>query len=249
MQNRVKRIITTPMNRYLMFTLVLLITASLKAEEQPVEPKFSPEQLQAIQDSMRQPEPAEKPAVSTPLAPSISGSRDIADEAYRNKDYETAKKHYEALAREGDGEASLIVGTMHEDGLGTDKDKAAAHAWYKKAEDTNKDDGAGSQLAEALEKDSMTAEDIAKSEEIYNKLNTNKSLELASPNNSVTTSSSTNTNTALRTASKRQSIKVQNSFDLSRKVKITPERYRRDENNQLTKINNSDHYTPEKYTR
>jgi hypothetical protein len=249
LQNRVKRLITTPMNRTLIFTLVLLFTASLKAEEQPVEPKFSPEQLQAIQDSMRQPEPAEKPAASPPPAPSINGSRDVADEAYRNKDYETAKKHYEALAKQGDGEASMIVGTMHQDGLGTEKDQAAAHAWYKKAEDTDKDGGAGSLLAEALEKDSMTVEDIAKSEKIYNELNTNKSLEIDPPKASVANSTTASTNTALRTASKRQSTKVRNSFDLSNQVKITPERYRRNVNSQLTKKTNFGHYKPEKYTR
>ncbi len=240
------------MNRYSILTLLFLISTVSQAEEQTEKPKYSPEQIQAMQEYMDLPESFDSPATAPSPSPSdqtLQGSRSIADEAYRNKDYETAKKHYEALAKQGDGEASLIVGTMHEDGLGTDQDRAAARAWYKKAEDTNKDDGAGSQLAESLEKGSMTAEDIAKSDEIYKELNTNKSLKIAPSKTNVTSSLSANTKTALRTASKRQSTKVQNSFDLSSQVKITPQRYRRDANNQLTKINNSDHYKPEKYTR
>jgi len=239
------------MHKPLFLIIFFSISAELQAGAVSESPEYSAEEKRVVLQYMDEPEFYNQEAEATtsppPAAPTIQGSRSVADDAYRNKDYKTAKKHYEALAKEGDGEASAIVGTMYQDGLGTDKDLSKARAWYKKADD--EDDSWGVPLAEALEKDSMTAEDIAKSEEIYKELNTNKPLELDPPKNSVANSITASTKTSHRTASKRQSTKVQNSFDISSQVKITPERYRRNANNQQSKKTNFDHYKPEKYTR
>lgn len=245
------------MNKLLFIISLFFISFCSQAEEKTWDQELTPEQRESYSKFMDLPEPAEESPEpnaleSKPLAPTvptIQGSRSIADEAYRNKDYETAYQHYKALAKEGDGEASVIVGTMHEEGLGTEKDQAAARAWYKKAGDTNADDGAGRQLAEALESGSMTAEDIAKSEEIYNNLQSISQPESYTNDQSSYNFRLTNTSSPYRTAVQRQSTKVQNTFELSNQVKITPEKYLPEENNQLTKYPNPEHYKPKKYTR
>ncbi|MGH8245274.1 MAG: hypothetical protein ACREUU_02450 [Gammaproteobacteria bacterium] len=68
-----------------------------------------------------------------PAASTFKGSAETAADAYRRGDYKTAMQHYRSLAAEGDGEASLMVGIMHQQGQGVKKDKAAAYAWYGRA--------------------------------------------------------------------------------------------------------------------
>ena len=247
-----KRFINVTMNRYSLFILLFLLSSGLKAEEPPEGTALPPPEYDYMDPNLESPqqtEVSEIPATNTPTTPTVQGSRSVADEAYRNKDYDTAIKHYKALAKEGDGEASLIVGTMYEEGQGTDKDQAAARAWYKKADDTKADDGAGSQLAEALESGPMTAEEIAQSEKIYNELQTEKTPEQDASRNNDAVSYRDYTGSSYRSAIKRQATKVQNSFDQSEQVKITPEKYLSDDNNQLTKIPEFKHYKPERYSR
>lgn len=169
------------MKRLPLFIFLLSMIPSLYAEESIEAPQFSPEQQELIRKSLIRPETPEEATAKTPSVPTISGSRNVADEAYRNKDYQTAIKHYEALAKEGDGEASVIAGTMHEEGLGTEKDQARAYAWYKTAGDTNADDGAGNQLAESLEYDSLSTEELTKAKQIYKELNPNKKIAETKP--------------------------------------------------------------------
>jgi hypothetical protein len=242
------------MKKLIFVILFLPLSSGSQAEEQEATTQYTPEQMEVIQSLqeagvIEKMEIIEQPKTETPPAPTIRGSRSVADQAYRDKDYETAFKQYKALAKEGDGEASLIIGTMYEEGVGTEKDKAAAHAWYKKAEDTNEDDGAGSQLADSLEKDSMTTEDIAKSKEIYNGLETERAAEMDTVDKKATYSNIAKTSTTYRSANQRQSTKVQNSLDLTNQVRITPEKYLREQNKQLTKTPGIEHYKPEKYTR
>ncbi|MBT3358684.1 MAG: sel1 repeat family protein [Rhodospirillales bacterium] len=56
-------------------------------------------------------------------------------EAYRNKDYETARTKLEPLAEEGDGQAQMVLGMIYHKGLGVDKDFGTAASWYRKAAD------------------------------------------------------------------------------------------------------------------
>jgi TPR repeat protein len=66
---------------------------------------------------------------------SAGGNRNAAAAAYKRKDYQAALQHYKALAAEGDTEAAVMLGIMHEKGEGVDKDAAAAYAWYGRAAD------------------------------------------------------------------------------------------------------------------
>jgi hypothetical protein len=272
------------MKKLPLFICLLSMIPSLYAEESIEAPQFSSEQLELIRKSLIRPETPEEAAAKIPAVPTISGSRSVADEAYRKKDYKTAIKHYEALATGGDGEASLILGTMHEEGRGTDKDQARAHAWYKTAGDTHSDDGAGSQLAESLEYDSLSTEELAKAKEIYKELNPNKKITEANPESkkygrsekrkytksvltnykrkpkylesssksdnaapafseSITTSLVTNRTYKVKTVESPQSNAI------SSIVVITPEKFNRDTQNQLSKTKDVEHYEPVKINR
>jgi TPR repeat protein len=63
------------------------------------------------------------------------GNKTAAAAAYKRKDYQAALQHYKALAAEGDTEAAVMLGIMHEKGEGVDEDPAAAYAWYGRAAD------------------------------------------------------------------------------------------------------------------
>jgi len=105
------------------------------------------------------------PAHQAPPAVEFNASREEADAAYHKKDYATAFKHYQTLAAEGDADASMKLGIMYEGGIGTKKDTAAAHAFYRKAAEGGVDGSAG--LLELVEKTGMTDEDWQRTEELY----------------------------------------------------------------------------------
>jgi len=81
--------------------------------------------------------------------PDIEPDSRTAEQAYRNGDYDTALKHYQALAAEGDGYANLMLGLMYHQGQGVDGDKSKARAYYERAADYGEE--RGSELSRSLE--------------------------------------------------------------------------------------------------
>jgi hypothetical protein len=71
--------------------------------------------------------------VKPSMKSTTGGNKKAADAAYKRKDYQAALQHYKALAAEGDSEAAVMLGIMHEQGQGVDEDPAAAYAWYGRA--------------------------------------------------------------------------------------------------------------------
>src|SRR5690606_21015764 len=76
-----------------------------------------------------------RPEQETPAPQAGAAERAAADYAYRRGDYRSALERYQALAAQGDPEASIIVGTMYQEGRGVPRDEAAAYAWYGRAAD------------------------------------------------------------------------------------------------------------------
>ena len=102
-------------------------------------------------------------------------SSEIADEAFRKGDYETALKHYEALGEDGDSDASLTAGLIHAEGAeGIDADKAKASAWFKRSSDQG--GKAGTDLYEEMDnKNELSVEDRAKAENLIHEFRENDS--------------------------------------------------------------------------
>lgn len=69
------------------------------------------------------------PAVAEPAAGPLSEAK----RAYAEGDYARAARLYRPLAEIGDAEAQLILGSMHEMGLGVAKDYREAIKWYRLA--------------------------------------------------------------------------------------------------------------------
>ncbi len=113
-------------------------------------------------------EEEQQTAETKPVTPQIQGSKTVAEEAYRKGDYQTALEHYQALAAKGDADASLKLGTMYQQGQGTEKDAAKAHAYYKAAADGG--DDRGNELMKLVEKTDMTSEDTSKSDQYYEEI-------------------------------------------------------------------------------
>lgn len=66
--------------------------------------------------------------------PAIAGADlDRGIEAYNSGDYATALQEFQRRADAGDNQAQLLLGLMHDNGLGTQKDPARAYGWYRKA--------------------------------------------------------------------------------------------------------------------
>ncbi len=57
-------------------------------------------------------------------------------EAYREKDYDSARMMLEPLAADGDSKAQMAMGLIFHKGLGVAKDLKAAADWYRQAADT-----------------------------------------------------------------------------------------------------------------
>ena len=71
-----------------------------------------------------------RPVRTTALDCEIRGGEYVA---YDRADYSTALNVWLASAEAGDPEAQYYVGEIHEKGLGTDPDHAAAAEWYRKS--------------------------------------------------------------------------------------------------------------------
>jgi len=70
------------------------------------------------------------PAITTePTAGSLSGAK----RAYAEGDYIKAAKLYRFMAEKGDDEAQIILGSMHDIGLGVPQDYREAVKWYRLA--------------------------------------------------------------------------------------------------------------------
>lgn len=93
-------------------------------------------------------EPA-APSDNGAAATAVNADPGVAEQAYQNGDYETAREHYEALAAEGDGYANLMLGLMYHQGQGVDSDAAKASAYYDRAADYGEE--RGSELNSSLE--------------------------------------------------------------------------------------------------
>ena len=98
-------------------------------------------------------------------------STETADKAFKNGDYKTALKHYEALGEEGDSRASMVVGLIYSDIEGADgieTDKAKAAAWFERSSDQG---GAmGADLYEKMEtKNELSKEDEIKAKNLIHK--------------------------------------------------------------------------------
>lgn len=104
-----------------------------------------------------------------PAAANFKGSAETAADAYSRGNYQTAMKHYRSLAAEGDGEASLMLGIMHEQGQGVKKDKAAAYAWYGRASEEGY--GAAEEIVRGMnDNDELSDSEYAEAEAKYREL-------------------------------------------------------------------------------
>lgn len=54
-------------------------------------------------------------------------------DAYNRQDYSDALSEFRSLAKTGDVQAQLLLGLMHDNGLGTTQDYAQAFHWYREA--------------------------------------------------------------------------------------------------------------------
>lgn len=111
-------------------------------------------------------EPAAPPATEA-AATAVNADPGVAEQAYQNGDYETARQHYEALAAEGDGYANLMLGLMYHQGQGVDSDAAKAHAYYDRAADYGEE--RGSELNSSLEYE-LSEQQKQKATEAYSEL-------------------------------------------------------------------------------
>lgn len=185
-------------SRLLLIIICLLISVNTYADDEKIK-SLTPEQLEEIKeaeikykdnpyalrainqlkdavgitDKEEKDTPAspEEPAPPTEQPVKIEASMSTADDAYARGDYETALKQYQALAEQGDPQASIILGTMYEQGKGAEADKATAYAWYKKAAETDEDDQRGRELMNLLEQTDMTEEDMAEADQRYAEIN------------------------------------------------------------------------------
>lgn len=67
-------------------------------------------------------------AVPAPAAPFDDGVSALHEQRFAD-----ARAIFTPLARDGNGDAQFMLGVMHENGLGTEKDLQAAASWYEKA--------------------------------------------------------------------------------------------------------------------
>ena len=256
------------------FTLfiLLLVLPALAAEEKKYE--FTEEQLQGLkqQEEKYKDNPAMLNVIEkvkkglgitdedmtgskekqVPPAVEFNASRKEADAAYRNKDYATAFKHYQKLADEGDAEASMKLGIMYEGGIGTEKDSAAAHAYYRKAAEGGADGSEG--LLELVEETGMTEEDLQRSDEQYNAIGNPVSDQgdAAGSGQKIMSKlpgiqSPSSMPGSLLPANRYMHMQQQAYTPEPRLVRLSPEKIKPMQHPGLT--TGSEHYQPEKYTR
>lgn len=111
--------------------------------------------------------PAQQAAAGERKQATIKGNSNVAEKAYRSRDYETALKHYQALAAEGDAYANLMLGLMYQQGQGVDADMTRAHAYYDRAADYG--DDRGSELIDSIERE-MSEEEIRQANQQYSEI-------------------------------------------------------------------------------
>jgi len=139
-------------------------------EEHKDDPKTM-ELLDSIQEAAGITEADIARAQGKPVAdadrPSINADPNVAEQAYRSGDYETALKHYQPLAAEGDAYANLILGLMYQQGQGVDADMSKAYAYYERASEHG--DDRGSELIETIEME-MSEEEIRRADQYSSEL-------------------------------------------------------------------------------
>ena len=130
-------------------------------------PQFKGEFEQLQKQNIRIRMKGEDPA--TAAAANFKGSASTAEDAYNRGDYETAMQHYKALAAEGDGRASLMIGIMHQQGQGVEKDKGSAYAWYGRASEQG--DGAAGEIVRGMnDNDELSKKEYDAAAEKYREL-------------------------------------------------------------------------------
>ena len=73
-------------------------------------------------------------AIAQPVAAqSFKPDWDAGHAAFKQKDYATALRHWRPLAKQGDADAQLWLGSMYEYGWGVTKDLKKAVRWYRLA--------------------------------------------------------------------------------------------------------------------
>ena len=176
---------------YKLLAFLVMLTTACLLQAEPEKKEFTPEQLDKLKaaeekykdnpaimniiektkNSAGLTEENEKPETSRPAStePKIQGSASVAKKAYANKDYATAFENYKALAETGDADAPLILGTMYEQGRGTEKDPVAAYAWYRKAGDES--GGNFKELLPKIEKRELSEEEIMEVDKRYEAIN------------------------------------------------------------------------------
>lgn len=250
------------MYKFLVFLIMIsispyLVAADSNTSTEDEKPQYTEEQLNKLKSAEEQfkdnpemmnfinklkdqaglnkpPEPK-----AAPQKPAMEGSRSVADQAYENGDYKTALENYKALAARGDPEASLILGTMYEQGLGTDKDPASAQAWYKQAAEGG--DDRGKDLMDMNEKQ-MSEEEKTNAEKKYEEIN----KEVAEAGKNDTGASGPQYKTLINPDALNQNDIQYVYGEPERIVKFSPEKYVPEYNKPET-IN--DHYQPEKFRR
>ncbi len=71
--------------------------------------------------------------IRSPFGAAIAGRLEDGEAAYGRGDYATALRLWQPLADEGNSDAQLNVGTLHDTGQGVPQDHRQADAWYLKA--------------------------------------------------------------------------------------------------------------------
>lgn len=71
------------------------------------------------------------------LAPALAGYKE-GREAYEKRDFASAWKELEPLAKQGNADAMFLVGSMHHMGMGVPPSYKDAAEWYRKAADAGK---------------------------------------------------------------------------------------------------------------
>ena len=70
---------------------------------------------------------------TTKEPPKFMGDYTTGYNAYTKGDYKTALVHFKPQAENGNAEAQLLLGVMHEAGYGVPKDYKSAAKWYRKS--------------------------------------------------------------------------------------------------------------------
>ena len=117
-----------------------------------------------------------KAAGAKPAGKSTGGNKKAAESAYKRKDYKAALEQYKALAADGDTEAQVMLGIMHEKGQGVDQDKAAAYAYYGHAAEQG-DPVAREIVRDMNDKDNISDDELDKAGKKYGEI----SQELGEP--------------------------------------------------------------------